>query len=927
MRDEDKTQAELLAELAILRQRVAELETKYHEPKTLDNFQEILEQRTAALRESNDQLVAEIVERRQAEQALKEAQIQFQAVLDVVPGIVSWISSELYYLGVNQHLAAIFELEPSEFIGKDIGFLTGAKFKEFIRQFFASDEIEIFQEIATNINQEVRNYLIVAKKYHQNQAAFVVGIDITQRCQAEAKLRTTKDQLQAVLEAVPGMVSWISSDLHYLGVNRHLAANFDLTPEDFIGKDIGFLDNNLEFRDFVINFFASPEVEFSQEIATKIRGKNRDYLIVAQKYNHNEAAFLVGLDITDRRQAEAKYRSIFENAIEGIFQRTPNWHYLSANPAMARILGYTSSQELIEHLTAIGDHFYVEPQKSQQLIQLLEVNDSVIGFEASVYRKDGTITWISQNLHAVRDQQRNLLYYEGTIEDISERKKAQESLKKINEELERRVEKRTTELRESNQKLENEVKQRQIIEAALRTSEAELMALFAAMTDVITVFDHQGRYVKIITTNSEILYSPPSDRIGKTVTEVLPNEQAQLFINNIQQVLATGKTINVEYSLPIDGQDIWFAASVSPLPNNSVIWVARNITERKRMMDALQEAEEKYRSIFENIAEGIFQSTPEGKLLNINPALVKMYGYKSANEMMNLVNLNQNLYVDLSRRQELINLLENQDSVSHFEARIYRKDRSIIWTSENVRAVKDSRGNLLYYEGTVDDITQRKQAEISLRLEQEKSERLLLNILPKTIAERLKLEQQSIADRFEQVTVLFADLVDFTGISARISPTELVDLLNQIFSSFDQLAEQHELEKIKTIGDAYMVVGGLPMPKSNHAEAIAKMALAMQQEITHFKRDDGTPFGLRIGIHTGPVVAGVIGIKKFSYDLWGDVVNVASRMESQGDPGGIQVTQEIYDLLKNQFRFQKRGQIFVKGKGEMTTYWLLDFNN
>jgi PAS domain S-box-containing protein len=924
MKDEEKTREQLLAELTSLRQRVAELEAKYDEPHTIDNFNEILEQRTAALRESNDQLVAEIVERRQAQQALQEAQTQFQAVLDVVPGIVSWINSDLHYLGVNQHLADIFNLSPTDFIGKDIGFLTGAEFKEFIRTFFQSDEPEIFKEIAANIKNEIRNYLIVAKKYHQNQAAFVVGIDITQRCQAEAKLRSTKDQLQAILEAVPGMVSWISSDLHYLGVNRHLAENFELTPEDFLGQDIGFLDNNLEFRDFVINFFASPDQEFSQEIATKIKGKTKDYLIVAQKYNQDQAAFLVGLDITDRRQAEAKYRSIFENAIEGIFQRTPDWRYLSANPAMARILGYDSPQELIDHLTEIGDQFYVNPEQAKQLIELLHQNDSIIGFESSVYRKDGSITWISQNLHAVRDKQENLLYYEGTIEDISERKQAQESLQKINEELEIRVEKRTAELREANQKLEIEIAQRQRIEAALRTSEAELMALFAAMTDVITVFNHEGRYVKIITTNSEILYSPPPDRIGKLVTEVFPLEQAQVFLDNIQLVLQTGKTTNVEYSLPIENQEIWFAASVSPLPNNSVIWVARNITERKRMMDALQEAEEKYRSIFENIAEGIFQSTPDGKLLNINPALVKMYGYNSAAEMLQLVNLNQHLYVDNSRRQELIDLLEQQDSVAHFEAQIYCSDGSIIWTSENVRAVRNNQGELLYYEGTVDDITQRKQAEISLRLEQERSESLLLNILPKTIAERLKLEQQSIADRFEEVTVLFADLVDFTGISSRISPTELVDLLNRIFSSFDQLAEKYELEKIKTIGDAYMVVGGLPKPKNNHAEAIAKMALAMQREITNFKRDDGTPFGLRIGINTGPVVAGVIGIKKFSYDLWGDVVNVASRMESQGDTGGIQVTEETYEKLKDQFIFKKRGQIVVKGKGEMTTYWLLD---
>jgi len=169
---------------------------------------------------------------------------------------------------------------------------------------------------------------------------------------------------------------------------------------------------------------------------------------------------------------------------------------------------------------------------------------------------------------------------------------------------------------------------------------------------------------------------------------------------------------------------------------------------------------------------------------------------------------------------------------------------------------------------------------------------------------------------------LFADLVKFTELSAQIPPTELVELLNKIFSVFDQLTQKHGIEKIKTIGDAYMVVGGLPTARPDHAEAIAQMALDMQQEITRFKRHDGEPFQLRIGIHTGPVVAGVIGTKKFSYDLWGDTVNVASRMESQGVAGRIQVTPATKERLKDKYCFKRRGVILVKGKGEMITYWL-----
>lgn len=213
-----------------------------------------------------------------------------------------------------------------------------------------------------------------------------------------------------------------------------------------------------------------------------------------------------------------------------------------------------------------------------------------------------------------------------------------------------------------------------------------------------------------------------------------------------------------------------------------------------------------------------------------------------------------------------------------------------------------------------------------LQAEQEKSERLLLNVLPKPIADRLKQGQQTIADNFSEVTVLFADIVGFTELSAALTPTELVELLNQIFSKFDYLVEQHGLEKIKTIGDSYLVVGGLPTPRPDHAEAIANLAVEMQTAITQFSLPSSAvqqaPLTMRIGINTGPVGAGVIGTSKFAYDLWGDTVNTASRMESHGLPGEIQVTVTTYDLLKHHYLFQPRGTIEVKGKGEMQTYLL-----
>ncbi|MCW6051106.1 response regulator [Lyngbya sp. CCAP 1446/10] len=220
------------------------------------------------------------------------------------------------------------------------------------------------------------------------------------------------------------------------------------------------------------------------------------------------------------------------------------------------------------------------------------------------------------------------------------------------------------------------------------------------------------------------------------------------------------------------------------------------------------------------------------------------------------------------------------------------------------------------------EIKERQGVELALRLAQKKSDHLLLNILPAAIVENLKKGEGSPAERFESATVLFADIVDFTSLAARISPLELVDFLNKIFSKFDQLTEKHGLEKIKTIGDAYMVAGGLPVPRADHAEAIANMALDMQEAIADFQTDTGEPLQIRIGIHTGPVVAGVIGTKKFIYDLWGDTVNVASRMECQGLPGYIQVTAAVYEQLKDGYLFEERGAILLKGKGDMIAYWL-----
>jgi adenylate cyclase len=218
---------------------------------------------------------------------------------------------------------------------------------------------------------------------------------------------------------------------------------------------------------------------------------------------------------------------------------------------------------------------------------------------------------------------------------------------------------------------------------------------------------------------------------------------------------------------------------------------------------------------------------------------------------------------------------------------------------------------------------ERRDALAALRVEQEKAENLLLNILPRSIADRLKAQDRPIADQFESASILFADVVDFTPWSERLPASEVVGYLDHLFTHFDALAERHGLEKIKTIGDCYMVAAGVPTPRPDHARVLALMALDMLEAMRANNELGHLGLELRAGINSGPVVAGVIGRKRFLYDLWGDAVNTASRMESYGAPGRVQITRPTYELLADEFECEPRGRITVKGKGEVETWYLM----
>jgi guanylate cyclase len=245
------------------------------------------------------------------------------------------------------------------------------------------------------------------------------------------------------------------------------------------------------------------------------------------------------------------------------------------------------------------------------------------------------------------------------------------------------------------------------------------------------------------------------------------------------------------------------------------------------------------------------------------------------------------------------------------------------WFTTTMLALNVAVGGTIVFTLLAVFAHQRREALAALRQEQARAEGLLLNILPRSIADRLKAETRRIADQFGSASILFADVVDFTPLAERLPPAEVVGVLDHLFSHFDELAERHGLEKIKTIGDCYMVAGGVPSPRPDHARALALMALDMQEAMQSSDEVGHLSLQLRIGINSGPVVAGVIGRKRFLYDLWGDAVNTASRMESHGTSGRIQITRTTKELLEDEFVCEPRGTIPVKGKGEIEAWYLV----
>ncbi|MEA5471769.1 adenylate/guanylate cyclase domain-containing protein [Spirulina sp. 06S082] len=476
---------------------------------------------------------------------------------------------------------------------------------------------------------------------------------------------------------------------------------------------------------------------------------------------------------------------------------------------------------------------------------------------------------------------------------------------------------------------------------ALRRSEEKFAKAFRSSPYLVGITNlAEGRILEVNDTFLHISGYALGEIIGKTAVELGFWGSQRDRVKMMKMLDNEGRIRDREFSFRIASGDIRILRlSVEKIEidnEDCLLMVANDITERKRMEASLQEKEQSLRLILDTIPQQVFWKDTDSVFLGCNQNWAEAAHLNHPEEAIGKTDYDMGLPREIADlfRQEDRKIMEADEPVLHKIAKKQRpgENGKIIWLDISKVPLHDIHGNVIGLIGVIDDITPQKEAMEALKQEREKSEALLLNILPHRIVEQLKKQHNSIpqpgvktliAEHYETTTILFADIVGFTPFSAQLSPITLVDMLNDIFSAFDRLADDYNVEKIKTIGDAYMVAGGLQEPEDDRAEAIAAMALEMLKTIAQFRINAEKPCQIRIGIHTGAVVAGVIGIKKFIYDLWGDTVNVASRMESTGEPGKIQVTAQIYEQLKEQFVFEKRGAIAVKGKGEMITYWLI----
>jgi urea transport system substrate-binding protein len=862
-----------------------------------------LEQKSRELEAAKEQLQREIIQRENVEVVMRDSEAQLHALLAAITDVVLVLDTGGRYLQIAPTNLALLHKPADQLIGKTLHeVFPKAQADTFLAHIQQSLETQqtINVEYSHPTVEKPEVWFAATISPLGKDSVIWVARDITERKRAEEALQESERRYRSVVDNLKECVFQTDASGLWMFLNPAWTEITGFSVEESLGTQ--FLDYvHPSDRQHSLELFAPLLKQQKEYCRDEVRYLTKDcgfrWIEVYARLTLSPDGKIIGTsgtlnDITERKRAEearqeseARFRAAAEGSLDAFFI------FQNLRDETGRILDFTFAD-----INSKGEQMISMSREEvigKRMCELLPINRTEGFFEKYVNVVKTGIVLEEEFPISTPQVKASWLHHQVvplsngiaiTARDITERKRSEE---------------------------------------VLRQQKEILQTIFDHIPIMVVFYDAAGQ-MQLINREVERVLGWPIAQVGTfdLLAECYPApEYRQKVLDFMRR--ATGEWQEFQTRTK-DGQILDTCWTTIRLSDGTSIGIGQDITERKQIEEARRSAETRYRSIFENTFEGLFQMTPYGRLLSANPGLARIYGYESAEELRaSSIYLNRQRYFDKSRWEEFLARMQTQERVSDFESQVYRKDGEVIWISENAHVVCNAEGELLYYEGSVVDITKRKVWEEALRYQQECTEELLLNILPAPIAERLKRAESTIADNFADVTVLFADLVNFTEISSQIPPTRLVDLLNKIFSEFDQLAENHGLEKIKTIGDAYMVVGGLPTTRPDHAEAIAEMALDMQHKITRFKGPNGEPFRLRIGINTGPVIAGVIGTKKFTYDLWGDTVNLASRMESHGVAGRIQVTAATYERLKDKYLFEPRGLTHIKGKGEMITYWLI----
>ena len=652
-------------------------------------------------------VLLDITERKSAEEKLQETEMRFRAVAANTPVVIYAMDRRGVFTFVEGKGLEPLGIEPGDLVGRSVFDLYGdvPEIRDSVRSVLAGERTASTVDLGDVVYESL--YSPLTDEGGNVTGVIGVSMDVTERRRAEGRLQEAEERYRTLVEQLPVAIyvqeaggTDAPGDMVYM--SPQIEAQSGYPPHRYV-EDPGLYMEVIHPEDRERVGAEDRRTERTGEpFGVEYRVVRPDGSVV---WVRDEARLIrdaggnprfwqgFQLDITDQQRAaerlaesEERYRLVAQATDEAIWDSDMMADRQTWNGAVDAMFGYP-----VGHVTDTAwwkDH--VHPEDRERVVSeidgVIRAGGDTWTSEYRFRRADGGYSTVVDRAYLVRDEAGNPVRMVGSMADVTERNEAQERL---------------------------------------RASEAELRALFAAMDDVILVLDTRGRYERIAPTNPSLLYRPSEDLVGQTVDDVFPPEEAEAFMGHIRRAIEGGRPVETEYSLEIEGREVWFAGTVSPIDGDKVLYVARDITERTRVQQALRESEERYRSLFDGVPIGLYRSTPEGRLLDANAALVKILGFPSREALLE-VDVNE-VYVDPEDRHGWQRELARAGGVHTFESRLRRFDGRIIWTRFSLQASRDETGRILRYEGVLEDITDRRQAEAALRASEERFRALVQN--------------------------------------------------------------------------------------------------------------------------------------------------------------------------------------------------------